>query len=46
MNTFKLVVISITVAVFLFFSQKYKRLGCNNPGSIAEKVNFGGKNCN
>ena len=46
MSTFKLVIISITVAIFLFLSQKHKNLGCNNPGSIAEKINFGRKNCN
>lgn len=45
MSTFKLVLISITIAVFIFLFQKSKREACNAPGSIAEQVNFGGKNC-
>jgi hypothetical protein len=46
MGTFKLALISIVIAIVLFLAQKQKHLGCNNPGSIAEQVNFGEKNCN
>ena len=45
MDNLKLIIISITIAIIIFITQKQKQIECNSPNSIAEKVNFGGKNC-
>jgi hypothetical protein len=45
MNNLKLVLLSILMAIILFVFQKQKQIECNSPNSIAEKTNFGNKNC-
>lgn len=45
MNNFKLAILSLILSIFLYGYQKYKHIACNKPGSIAETINFGNKNC-
>lgn len=45
MNNLKLILLSIIVAIIVFITQKQIQIECNASGSIAEKANFGRKNC-
>lgn len=35
----------IIISVLIHLNQKQKYLECNKKGSLAEKINFGGDNC-
>lgn len=45
MDNLKLMILSIIIAIVIFVTQKQVQMECNSPNSVAEKVNFGGKNC-